>query len=61
MNPKQKNRNPDDVEGDKILVFHGTPWKNLPGILRNGFKSSAKGAFGPGVLNVWNLRKQKQP
>ena len=51
VHPKQQSRKPDAVEGDNILLFHGTPWKNVPGILRDGFKPSVTGAFGPGVYH----------
>ena len=34
-----------------ILVFHGTPRRNVPGILTSGFKSSDYGQFGPGVYH----------
>ena len=48
----QKNpRKPDEIRSDKILVFHGTPYKNVLGILRNGFRSSVMGRFGPGVYH----------
>ena len=40
------SRKPEDIESDKILLFHGTPGQNVPGILHNGFRSSKHGAFG---------------
>ena len=51
VHPKQKTKKPDDFEGDNILLFHGTPSKNVPGILQYGFKSSKTGRFGPGVYH----------
>ena len=39
------------MNSSKILVFHGTPPKNVPGILTSGFKSSKRGRFGPGVYH----------
>ena len=47
-----RSRRPKKViNSSKILVFHGTPRKNVPGILTSGFKSSETGRFGPGVYH----------
>ena len=47
---RSKNqRNVDHLS--KILVFHGTPRRNVPGILTSGFKSTEFGQFGPGVYH----------
>ena len=47
-----RSRNPRKVNNlSKILVFHGTPRKNVPGILTSGFKSTEFGRFGPGVYH----------
>ena len=41
----------EDIDSDKILVVHGTPRENVPGILHKGFRSSVRGRFGPGVYH----------
>ena len=45
------SRKPEDIESEKILVFHGTPRKNVTGILREGFIPSKACHFGPGVYH----------
>ena len=45
------SRKPEDIESEKILVFHGTPRKNVTGILREGFIPSEACHFGPGVYH----------
>ena len=51
VHQKQTSRKQENIESDKILLFHGTPGQNVSGILREGFKSSKDGAFGAGVYH----------
>ena len=51
VNKKRQSRKPKGIESEKILLFHGTRAQNVPGILRQGFKSSKHGLFGEGVYH----------
>ena len=42
-------RNPEDMYNGALLLFHGTKRNRVHGILREGFKSSAGGRYGPGA------------
>ena len=47
-----RSRNQRNVKNSSnILVFHGTPRKNVSSILTSGFKSTEFGRFGPGVYH----------
>ena len=51
VHQKYPSRKPEDMVGKSVLVFHGTSDKNVPSILRNGFRSSEMGCRGPGVYH----------
>jgi len=44
-------RNPEDMYNGALLLFHGTKRNRVHGILREGFKSSAGGRYGPGIYH----------
>ena len=48
---QRKDPKAEDVGGSSILVFHGTPSKNVGGILQKGFRESRGGRFGKGVYH----------
>ena len=38
-----------DEKSNNLMLFHGTKWKHVDGILKEGFKNSKKGGCGKGV------------
>ena len=52
----QNNIDESDIsDPSKLLLLHGTPGGNVNGILKEGFKPSERGSYGPGVYMTNSL------